>query len=110
MDNIYDRFNSRIGLMLRVAIEAVVLLTVAVAPWAFGAVEPVSRFAISIALGLLLVLAALRLILSRNLTRHGNGVFCCLAGFFLLSLVQNLGMPASLLKVLSPGSADAYAY
>jgi O-antigen ligase len=106
----HEGLSSRVDKVLGAAIEAIVLSLVIVSPWPQGSYESVSRFYLSIAIVLLLVLWALRLCISRSWALRGNRPLFCLAGFFFLSVVQLCSAPSSVLSVASPGSAELYAY
>jgi hypothetical protein len=101
--------NSPAAQLLRAAMEGVVLALVCLSPWAFGAVEPVHELWLYAGLTLLLALAGLRGLLAGEFTWRKCPVALCLAGLFLLAVVQTLSLPARVLATLSPAAAETYA-
>jgi O-antigen ligase/tetratricopeptide (TPR) repeat protein len=86
--------------------EAVVLLTVVLSPWAFGCVHPLSQLFLAGSLGVLLALWAVRIVVEGRLRWASCPVFLCLGGLFLLGVVQIAPLSLAALEVLSPATAE----
>jgi hypothetical protein len=78
---------ARADVFLRGALEAGVLAMVCLSPWFFGAAEPLFEFALEVALALLLVGWAARMLLNGRLCWTNCPVAFCLAGLVLLGIV-----------------------
>lgn len=104
----YARFRPKAVRLLRVAMEAVVLLMVCLSPWAFGAVEPMFEFCLYAGVAVLLVLWGTRMLLEVRLTWQKCPVALCLAALFLCGAWQLAPLPRPLLARLSPGTAQVY--
>jgi O-antigen ligase/tetratricopeptide (TPR) repeat protein len=94
--------------VIRAGIEALVLLMVCLAPWAYGAVHPGFEFLLYVGLGGLLALWGARLLLEGQLTWKKCPVALCLAALFLSGIWQLTPLPRSLLAVVSPATARWY--
>ena len=68
----------RLVAILRAGMEGVLLLLVALAPWAFGAVHPLSEFVLLSGLSVLLVLWAARMAVEGRLSWRRCPVAVCL--------------------------------
>jgi O-antigen ligase/tetratricopeptide (TPR) repeat protein len=90
---------------LRGAMEAVVLVMTAAAPWAFGAVHPVAVFGLYCGLAAVLGLWAVRLLIDRRVAGGPCGVLGCVAGMVLLGVAQLAPLPADALSTVAPGTA-----
>jgi tetratricopeptide (TPR) repeat protein len=86
--------------------EAVVLLTVVVAPWAFGCVHPLPQLFLAGSLAGLLALWAARIVLDGRLRWANCPVFFCLAGLFLLGVLQVTALPGVVLEMVSPATVE----
>lgn len=95
----------RADAVLRGTMEALVLAIVCLSPWAFGAVEPIHEFLLQVGLALLLVLWAARVVVGGGLCWAKCPVLLCVAGLFLLAVLQNVPLPSGLLQTLSPATA-----
>jgi O-antigen ligase len=102
--------SSRLDLALRAAIEAIVLGVIAISPWPNASDGANARSIIAIAAAVLLLLWAIRLVISRSLSKRGNGPFYCLTGLFALSAFQMIALPASVQRVVAPGVAEVYSF
>ena len=87
---------------LQLLMEAVVLLTVVLTPWAFGSVHPLFQLLVAGGLAILLGLWALRMALERQVTWTGNPALLCLVGLYLLGVLQVLPLSQAWLELLSP--------
>jgi tetratricopeptide (TPR) repeat protein len=94
--------------LVRMAMEMLVLLLVVLSPWAFGAVEPFAEFLLGVGVGVLLVLWAVVMLLEGRLTWKQSPVALCLAGLFLLGIVQVTPLSRSTLTRLAPATARLY--
>jgi O-antigen ligase/tetratricopeptide (TPR) repeat protein len=99
----------RLARGLRAVIEGVLLLMVCLSPWAFGAVHALAEGVLYAGVGLLAVLWAARVLLEFCFTLKGGPVLLCLAGLFLLAVVQRAPLPPGVLGWLSPGAAGLRA-
>ncbi len=95
--------------VVRALMEGLVLLLVCLAPWAFGAAEPSGEFCLYAGIAALLGLWAARLLLEGRVHWHRAGVALCLAGVFLIGVVQVLPLSPRALAWLSPSTARLYA-
>jgi O-antigen ligase len=91
--------------LVRGAMECVVIVLVCGAPWALGAVHPAFVGLLYAGVGLLLLLWAARALLEGRLTWRRCPVIVCLAGLFLLGVVQLTPLPRDVLARLSPAAA-----
>jgi O-antigen ligase len=101
-------FRRAAGAALRGATEAVVLALVVLSPWAFGAVEPIFEFLLSLGLGLALVLWGGRLLCDGRLVWKHCPVVLCLAGLFLSGVWQITPLPRPVLRAVAPATAGLY--
>jgi O-antigen ligase len=88
--------------------EGIVLLLACGSPWALGAVHPAFEALLYGGVGLLLLLWAARALLQGRLTWRHCPVAVCLAGLFLLGVVQLAPLPRGALTRLSPAAAGLY--
>jgi len=95
---------------LRIAIEAIVLTIVAIAPWPNAAQDATPRLYISIGLGIICCLWAARLFVNPSISKRGNAPFYCLACFALLGGIQLIPLPNSAIATVSPGAAEIFGY
>jgi O-antigen ligase len=93
---------------LRWAMELVLLITVTVGPWLYGAVHPGFELLLAVGLTLLLALWALRILLARRVTLVRCPVTLLLAGILLIGLWQLTPLSPALLRGLSPATAQLY--
>ncbi len=100
---------SRIGRFLRGSIEAILLILVVFAPWAFGSVHPLALAILYSGIGICLLLWCIILLIEGAPT-----VLCpvavTIALMVLLGLWQVTPLPESVLSVLAPGSARQWAF
>jgi tetratricopeptide (TPR) repeat protein len=90
---------------LGVGIEAGLLLLACAAPWALGAVDPPYEGLLYAAVAVLLVAWAAQSLVAGRLAWRRCPVALCLAGLFLLAMLQLMPLPGGLLASLSPGTA-----
>lgn len=90
--------------ILQGSTELLLLVLVALAPWAFGAVVPVFEFVLYCGIAGLLVLWAVQLLLDGRLTLSHCPVALVLAAIFLGTALQLVPLPRPLLGVLSPNA------
>ena len=102
-------FRPRAARLLQHLIEAVVLIMVCFAPWAYGAVHSGFEFVLDVGVAVLTVLWGLRILCQGQFTWQKCPVSLALTGLFLLGLWQTVPLPASLLTTLSPATAAWYA-
>jgi O-antigen ligase len=88
--------------------EALLLALVCLAPWAFGAVHPLSELVLYAGVAGLLVLWGVRVLLEGRWVWKRCPVALCLAGLFLLGILQMAPLPGSVLGQLAPGTARLY--
>lgn len=93
---------------LRAGMEVLVLAMVCLAPWAFGAVEPVFEYALDAGVALVLALWGLRVLVEWQFSWKRCPVALCLAGLFLLGVWQLVPLPRQALGRLSPATAGLY--
>jgi O-antigen ligase/tetratricopeptide (TPR) repeat protein len=86
--------------------ECVVLLLVVASPWAFGAVHALSEFILFAGVALLLVLWAMRMLVEGSLHWRRCPLALCLAGLFLLGVVQLTPLSAAVQEIMSPQAAS----
>jgi len=86
-----------------------VLFLVALSPWLLGASEPVFEFCLYVGLTVLMILWGLRIILQRTATPSLNLIAFGLGLLVVVSLLQVVPLPVSLLEFLSPATAETYA-
>jgi tetratricopeptide (TPR) repeat protein/O-antigen ligase len=89
---------------LPAAQEAVLFSLVAIAPWAFGAVEPVFEFALLLGLAALLLLTAARAVLERGLRGATCPLALVLTGLVLVTACQIVPLPEGVVAALSPNA------
>ena len=78
----------------------------AAAPWVFGAVHPVSEFALYVGVAVLLLLWAMRMLVEGAITWKSCPVALCLAALFLVCILQVVPISHGLLERLSPRTAS----
>src|SRR5262249_44951713 len=98
----------RLDRWLRGAMEAVVIAMVVASPWPFGSNQPVGVFGVRLALALLLLLWAARIVVRRRFEWRGDAVALCLGGLVCLSAVQLLPLPESVLSAAAPSTRQTY--
>ena len=94
--------------LVRGVMEAVVLLLVCLAPWAFGAADPVWELALYAGVGLLTLLWGAAILLEGQLSWRKCPVVLCLAALFLLGFWQITPLSRQVLGTVSPGAARMY--
>ncbi|HJZ94733.1 MAG TPA: O-antigen ligase family protein [Gemmataceae bacterium] len=99
----------KVARWLRAGIEILVLAMVALAPWAFAAVHPLSLLLLSVGLSIALLLWAAVLLIDRRLGVGFCPVVACLIGIVILGLWQLAPLPDTTLTVLSPATAQLRA-
>lgn len=87
---------------VRVGMEIIVGVMVCISPWFFGAVREGAIFWLYVGVALLLLLWAARVLLEGKADWKPCPLTWCLAGLFLLSVIQLVPMPSFLLGLLSP--------
>jgi tetratricopeptide (TPR) repeat protein/O-antigen ligase len=102
-------WRQRISGRLRATIEGGLLILVCLAPWAFGAVDPLYEAALYGGLALLALVWGARLLAEGRLAWRRCPLAVCLAALFLLAAVQLAQLPTGLLRALSPATADLFA-
>src|SRR5258708_639568 len=90
----------------RVAQQCVVLSMLAGAPLAFCGEEPDFRAAAMGGVTMLTFLGGIRLLLGGSRARSDGPVVMALGGLFLVTAIQLLPFPPSLLAILSPNSLE----
>jgi O-antigen ligase/tetratricopeptide (TPR) repeat protein len=78
---------------------------VALAPWAFGAVEPVFESGLLLGLAALLLLTAARALIEHGVVAAACPVALVLAGLFLATAAQVAPLPGPVVAALSPNTA-----
>ena len=101
-----DDWRSRTPLILRAAMECVVLVMVVFSPWAYGAEPQAFLTWIMYGLGLALVLWAACIVVEWRWSWRGGGVSVCLGGLFLLGVLQMIDLPPTLLGWLAPRTQE----
>lgn len=99
-------FSSRLGAICRITIEALVLLAIVLSPWAFGAVEPWARTVLQGVAALVLVLWAVRSLVSRNPEPQSRFAVAFLILPVILVLVQMVPLPTGLGHLLAPAGTE----
>jgi O-antigen ligase/tetratricopeptide (TPR) repeat protein len=92
--------------LLRGALEGIVLLLVALSPWAFGAIHPLAVLGLYIGVAVVLALWGARLLVEGRLCWSSCPVLSCLAALLLLGAGQLLPLSPSTLAWLSPPTAE----
>src|SRR5262245_7626243 len=88
--------------------EGLLLTLVAVAPWAFACAEPQHHAALLGGVAILTLLAAIRVLLSPSPVWRGC-IFTTLVGaLFLVTALQLIPLPPSVLRVVSPKSLELW--
>jgi hypothetical protein len=88
--------------------EAILLVLVCLAPWAFGAVETEFEFVLHAGVAVLLGLWGVRVLLEWHCRWVKCPVALCLAALLLVGACQLMPLPPRLLGWLSPGTARLY--
>jgi O-antigen ligase len=99
---------TRAAALARGVLEGVVIALVCLAPWALGSVHPAFEGLLYAGVGLVLVLWAARALLEGTLHWRRCPVAVCLAGLFLLGVVQVAPLPRTVLTHVSPATASLY--
>ena len=86
--------------------EGVVLVLVALLPWAFGGVDPLFELVLAVGIALLLLGWAAVACVNGRLSFARCPVTLCLAVLFLIGALQLVPLPPWILKVVSPGTAS----
>lgn len=90
--------------LLRLGIEATVVILVVLSPWAFGAVHQFWQWLIACLLALLLLLWAGRMLLTWRVRWHPCPVFACLVGLLVLAGGHLVPLPEAIRSFLSPSA------
>src|SRR5438270_774412 len=98
----------RAAAAVRGILEAVVLTLVCAAPWALGAVHPAFEGLLYAGVALVLLLWAASALLEGRLRWRRCPVTVCLAGLFLLGVLQLTPLPRGVLARLSPAAVGLY--
>jgi len=85
--------------------EGIVLLMVVLAPWFFGAVDPLFEYALFGCIALLALLWGVRSVVERQFLWFACPIVLCLGLIFLSGILQLVPMPSWLLHVASPAAA-----
>lgn len=80
-------------------------MLIVLSPWAFAANDPTAEFALALGLAALLWLEAVRLCVEGGRRIAACPIAFCLAGLFLLGVVQLVPLPPAVLRVVSPNAA-----
>lgn len=99
-------FRNRAEILVKGAIETLLLSMVALSPWAYGCVHQAFLFLVFCAIAALLFLWSFRIALEGRLTWRRCFVTHCLAGLFLFSLWQITPLPEEWVTFLSPGATS----
>jgi tetratricopeptide (TPR) repeat protein len=91
---------------IRTAAEAVLFGLVAFSPWPFASVEPAWEFVLLAGVFVLACLWAAHATLTRRFSYHPDLASACLLGLVLLTAVQLLPLPQSVVRALSPQAAE----
>src|SRR5437868_5587259 len=100
-DETSTSLRSRLSRVLRWGMEGVILLMVALAPWALGSVDPVFEFALDAGIALLLVLWAAKVAVDGQFVWVRCPVTLCLAGLFLWGALQLVPLPDAILSTVA---------
>jgi O-antigen ligase len=90
---------------IRVAGEVLLLTLVALAPWPFGGVHPREEFFLGLGVCALVALWAAHAVVTRRFSYTSDAVSLCLLGLVLLTAIQLVPLPESVVRVLSPTAA-----
>src|SRR5687768_2438088 len=90
---------------IRVAGEVLLLALVALAPWPFGCVHPREEFFLGLGVCALVALWAAHAVVTRRFSYTSDTVLLCLLGLVLLTAMQLVPLPESVVRVLSPMAA-----
>lgn len=99
---------SRFSQMSGGIMEGVLLTLVVVAPWTFGAVEPIFEFLLYGGVALLCILWGLRWLAEFRVSWKRCPVTLCLLGLFLFGLWQLAPIPSEVLRSIAPATARLY--
>src|SRR5262245_21298360 len=88
--------------------EGLLLTMVAAAPWAFACAEPQHHAALLGGVAIFTLLAGIRVLLSPGPVWHGSIFTTLLAAIFLVTAVQLIPLPTSVLRVVLPKSLELY--
>lgn len=86
--------------------EGIVLLMVVLAPWFFGAVDPIFEYALFAGIALICVLWGVRSVVEQHFLWFSCPVALCLGLMFFIGIFQLVPMPSALLHVASPAAAS----
>lgn len=98
----------RTAQIVRGAMEAILLGTLVVSPWLFGAVEPPAEASVYALVAVLLILWGALAVLEGAFRWQNCGLFMCLCGLFLLGILQQQPLSREWLRRLSPATADYF--
>jgi O-antigen ligase/tetratricopeptide (TPR) repeat protein len=88
------------------AMETLVILLVTLAPWAFGAVHPATELVLYAGLALVLALWGVRMLVQKALILRRCPVMLCLAGLFIVGVLQIVPLSPALLQRASPATTE----
>src|SRR5256885_3456626 len=91
---------------IRAAAEVVLFSLVAITPWPFGAVSASWELTLYVGFTLLAGLWAAHAVVTRRFTYRSDPVSVCLLGLVLVTAVQLVPLPESVVRVLSPVAAE----
>jgi O-antigen ligase/tetratricopeptide (TPR) repeat protein len=100
---------SRSTILLRSAMEVLILLMTALAPWAFGAVHPASIFLLYLLLSVVLILWCVVLTLDRCVPVENCPVLLCIGGMVALGIWQIIPLDHATLTAVSASAASERA-
>lgn len=95
----------RVSRWLQGITEALVIVLATAAPWAFGAIHPISVFVIDVGLSAVFVLVSIRVVIDRRVNGWICPIAAVLAGMVLLGVWQSIPLPAQVLSAVAPGTA-----
>src|SRR4051794_17404185 len=90
--------------------EGIVLLMVALAPWALGAVYPIFEYALYCGVFALALLWTARCLLLGRFIWFASPAALAIAAIFLIGVLQLVPLPSFVLKVVSYSTASEYDF
>ncbi len=97
---------TRLAVVLRWTLEALILAMTILAPWAFGAVHPASMLILYIALSATLMLWCVSIVVDQGIRLVFCPVLMCIAGMVALGVWQLIPFKQSTLNALSESTAS----
>lgn len=86
--------------------EGIVLLMVTLAPWCYGAVDPIFEYGLFVGVGLLAALWGIRSVIDGKFVWFSCPVTLSLGFIFLIGVIQLVPMPSWILSITSPAAAS----